>query len=48
MKTLYSILFCILLSNTCFVDDTNINNNTKKHIKNTKTSFNKTHTLGGG
>ncbi|RTR39197.1 porin family protein [Shewanella canadensis] len=49
MKKLYSILFCILLSNTCFADDGNINNNTKEDIKNsTKTSFNKTHTLGIG
>lgn len=41
MKKLYLILFCILLSNTCIADDANIKNDTK-------TSFNKTHTLGVG
>jgi len=49
MKELYSILLCILLSNICFADDANTINNTKEDIKNsTKTSFNKTHTLGVG
>ncbi|WP_394147519.1 outer membrane beta-barrel protein [Shewanella atlantica] len=41
MRLLYSILLSMLLSGICFADDDNINSNTK-------TSFNKIHTLGGG